>query len=52
MRGIKIPQYEFGPKIQGGVGGGRICGTLRYVHVHVTLGFFPNPRIESSYCCT
>ena len=35
MRGIKIPQYEFAPKMQGGLmrEGGRICGTLRYVHV-------------------
>ena len=34
MRGIKIPQYEFALKMQGGGGGlcargGRICGTLR-----------------------
>ena len=40
MRGIKIPQYEFALKMQGGLmreggggggGGGRICGTLRYL---------------------
>ena len=38
MRGIKIPQYEFALKMQGGGGGGglmregrRICGTLRYL---------------------
>ena len=32
MRGIKIPQYEFALKMQGGLmrEGGRICGTLRY----------------------
>ena len=34
MRGIKIPQYEFALKMQGGGGlmreGGRICWTLRY----------------------
>ena len=32
MCGIKIPQYEFALKIQGGLmrEGGRICGTLRY----------------------
>ena len=31
MRGIKIPQYEFALKMQGGLcRGGRICGTLRY----------------------
>ena len=32
MRGIKIPQYEFALKMQGGGlmrEGGRICGTLR-----------------------
>ena len=29
MRGIKIPQYEFALKMQGG----RICGTLRYMHI-------------------
>ena len=28
MREIKIPQYEFALKMQGG---GRICGTLRYI---------------------
>ena len=35
MRGIKIPQYEFAPKMQGRLKreGGRICRTLRYVHV-------------------
>ena len=34
MRGIKIPQYEFALKMQGGLmrEGGRICGTLRYLH--------------------
>ena len=34
MRGIKIPQYEFALKMQGGLmrEGGRICGTLRYIH--------------------
>ena len=33
MRGIKIPQYEFALKMQGGLmrEGGRICGTLRYM---------------------
>ena len=40
MRGIKIPQYEFALKMQGGLmreggkggkGGGRICGTVRYL---------------------
>ena len=33
MRGIKIPQYEFALKMQGGLmrEGGRICGTLRYI---------------------
>ena len=33
MRGIKIPQYEFALKMQGGLmrEGGRICGTLRYL---------------------
>ena len=32
MRAIKIPQYEFALKMQGGLmrEGGRICGTLRY----------------------
>ena len=32
MRGIKIPQYEFALKMQGGLmrEGERICGTLRY----------------------
>ena len=32
MRGIKIPQYEFALKMQGGLmrEGGRIRGTLRY----------------------
>ena len=32
MRGIKIPQYEFALKMQGGLmrEGGRICGRLRY----------------------
>ena len=35
MRGIKIPQYEFAIKMQGGLmrEGGRICGTLRYLHI-------------------
>ena len=34
MRGIKIPQYEFALKMQGGLmrEGGRICGTLRYIY--------------------
>ena len=34
MRGIKIPQYEFALKMQGGLmcEGGRICRTLRYVY--------------------
>ena len=33
MCGIKIPQYEFALKMQGGLmcEGGRICGTLRYI---------------------
>ena len=33
MCGIKIPQYEFALKMQGGFmcEGGRICGTLRYI---------------------
>ena len=37
MHGIKIPQYEFALKMQGGGGGGAyarggpICGTLRYI---------------------
>ena len=43
MRGIKIPLHDFAPKMQGGGGGGggeggayargggRICGTLRYL---------------------
>ena len=37
MRGIKIPQYEFALKMQGGLmrEGGRICGTLRYLQVWV-----------------
>ena len=38
MRGIKIPQYEFALKMQGEFmrEGGRICGTLRYIHyLHV-----------------
>ena len=32
MRGIKIPQYAFALKMQGGLmrEGGRICGTLQY----------------------
>ena len=32
MRGIKVPQYEFALKMQGGLmrKGERICGTLRY----------------------
>ena len=32
MCGIKIPQYEFALKMQGGLmrEGGHICGTLRY----------------------
>ena len=32
MHGIKIPQYEFALKMQGGLmhEGGHICGTLRY----------------------
>ena len=40
MRGIKIPQYEFALKMQGGLmrEGGRICGTLRYMGV-----LRPNP---------
>ena len=35
MRGIKIPQYEFALKMQGGLmrEGGRICGTLRYMDI-------------------
>ena len=36
MRGIKIPQYEFALKMQGGGlmrEGGRICGTLRYTYI-------------------
>ena len=33
MRGIKIPQYEFALKMQGG--GGRICGTLRYTVYYI-----------------
>ena len=35
MHGIKIPQYEFALKMQGGLcaRGGRICGTLRYVYL-------------------
>ena len=41
MRGIKIPQYEFALKMQGGLmrEGGRTCGTLRYLSCslsHVT----------------
>ena len=38
MRGIKIPQYEFALKLQGGLmrEGGRICGTLRYHHFSFT----------------
>ena len=38
MRGIKIPQYEFALKMQGGLmrEGGHICGTLRYYQVFNT----------------
>ena len=34
MRGIKIPQQDFALKMPGGLmrEGGRICGTLRYIH--------------------
>ena len=37
MRGIKIPQYEFALKMQGGLmrEGGPICGTLRYVCMYI-----------------
>ena len=39
MRGIKIPQYEFALKMQGGLmrEGGRICGTLRYYQHVVSI---------------
>ena len=50
MRGIKIPQYEFALKMQGGGGGGglmreggRICGTLRY--------YYREMCFELSYLC-
>ena len=41
MRGIKIPQYEFALKMQGGLmrEGGRICGTLRYKQNCSSVGF-------------
>ena len=42
MRGIKIPQYEFVLKMQGG----RICGTLRYCHSLLT------PPLPYSHNCS
>ena len=43
MRGIKIPQYEFALKMQGGLmrEGGRICGTLRYTSTSLILRPLP-----------
>ena len=38
IRGIKIPQQELEPKMQGGLireGGGRNCGILRCMHVNL-----------------
>ena len=47
MRGIKIPQYEFAPKMQGGdLRDTTVCTCVTLVF------FFPNSTIESSYCCT
>ena len=39
MRGIKIPQYEFALKMQGGLmrEWGRICRTLRYMIVFTLI---------------
>ena len=38
MRGIKIPQYEFAPKMQGGGGGGVFAG--HYGMYMCYTGFF------------
>ena len=41
MRGIKIPHQDFVLKMPGGLmhegGGGRICGTLRYLDFKFTV---------------
>ena len=60
MRGIKIPQYEFALKMQGGLmrKGGRICGTLQYYHgVKLCFQALPNSlklcnkeRVEELQC--
>ena len=46
MRGIKIPQYEFALKMQGGLmrQGGHICGTLWY------LLYVEGTYVEGSVC--
>ena len=43
MRGIKIPQYEFALKLQGGLmrEGGRICETLRYLYRCANWSLYP-----------
>ena len=48
MRGIKIPQYEFALKMQGGLmrEGGRICGTLRYMKASETEWSYQRQRIQ------
>ena len=41
MRGIKIPQYKFALKMQGGLirEGGRICGTFTVYNYYRRTGF-------------
>ena len=52
MRGIKIPQYEFALKMQGGLmreGGGRICETLRYTNEKEIIPICPVRTINADY---